>query len=148
MTKKQNKTNKKQYFDGDNKYSGTKQFRTILKLLYIHFKTIFLHMASRGNHSHKQGTSAVHNSPKKLVYYMEWCHEVSNQQFPNYSRQRLFLALQSQDPKTKNVRGRELLLWCSRLRTWHCCGGGRGHSCSWDLITGLGTSMCCGCSQK
>ena len=33
---------------------------------------------------------------------------------------------------------KEFLLWCSGLRIWCCCSCGTGHSCSSDLIPGLG----------
>ena len=36
----------------------------------------------------------------------------------------------------------------SRLRTWCCPCCGSCHRCSMGSITGLGTSLCCGCSQK
>ena len=40
------------------------------------------------------------------------------------------------------------LVWHGGLRIWHCYSCGIGHSCSSDLLPGLGTSICCGCDQK
>ena len=34
-----------------------------------------------------------------------------------------------------------------KKRIQHCHSYGRGHSCSWDSIPVLGTSICCGCSH-
>ena len=39
------------------------------------------------------------------------------------------------------------LVWCSRLRIWHCHSCSVGYSCGSDLIPGPGTSLCCVCSQ-
>ena len=52
--------------------------------------------------------------------------------------------------RTKWKRPGEFLLWYNRLRTWHCCNCGVGCCCNLDSIPicGLGTSICCGCSQK
>ena len=36
----------------------------------------------------------------------------------------------------------------SRLRIWHCCSYGVGHSCNSDSISGQGTSICHGCGHK
>ena len=38
----------------------------------------------------------------------------------------------------------EFLLRLSRLMVWQCHSCGVGHSCSSNLIPGLGTSICCG----
>ena len=52
-------------------------------------------------------------------------------------------------PKKKKLSKLEFPLWCIRLRIWHCHSCGIGHSCgNSDLILGLGTSVCHGCSKK
>ena len=38
--------------------------------------------------------------------------------------------------------------WHTSLRIWLCCSCGTGHNSSVDLVPGLGTSACCGYSQK